>query len=633
MKALQNSGKATLKRILSTLLVCMLMSGVLVTSTASAQEGNESDGEYYTYYFFAPEDWFTAGDSIGLYYFTPTENAKWPGVEISSENCVYYSFDHGRKVYKVQVWQENADTKDNLVTTPLIIFNSFVDEDGGITNIHFTGNINTEGYLLDDEIPYGSDTDAFPHYPEGFEIYNFNNMIYVPNTDIPALSEFSNVSVIKSGVWYYYYGNGEYGVERTKTGKSGNNITWEYDAVTHTLTLSGEGDMTDDFSWKEYNFYIENIVIGDKITGISKEAFTNMYELTTVKLGNSVSFIGTRAFQCCESLQEIIIPDSVRKIDSGAFSTCRCLEKVTFGNGLTDIGEDAFSECEKIENVIIPNGVKTIGDMAFRDCNGIKSIELPDSLVFIGGYSFSGCNSLKTVKIPKNVLSIGSGVFTGCAALLNIEVSDDNPEYCSSAGVLYNKDKTILLCCPGTRVSIIIPDTVKEIAPRAFLGCEKLKSVTFPIGLERINRSAFKHCKSLESIVLPEGLKDIGEYAFDSCLNLKEIIIPSSVNNIGLGAFNACDNLTIYADRISYAYEYAQDNHIRCVSIIAALGDVNGDSDVNMEDVVQIQKHIAKLLELDPIRKRFADFNNSGDITMADVTTMQKYIAKLVSSF
>ncbi|MCR5635989.1 MAG: dockerin type I repeat-containing protein [Clostridiales bacterium] len=63
------------------------------------------------------------------------------------------------------------------------------------------------------------------------------------------------------------------------------------------------------------------------------------------------------------------------------------------------------------------------------------------------------------------------------------------------------------------------------------------------------------------------------------------------------------------------------------------MGDVNGDGKVTMEDVVILQKYIAKLIDLTPEQFKLGDVDKNGEITMLDVTTMQKFIAKLIDKF
>lgn len=59
------------------------------------------------------------------------------------------------------------------------------------------------------------------------------------------------------------------------------------------------------------------------------------------------------------------------------------------------------------------------------------------------------------------------------------------------------------------------------------------------------------------------------------------------------------------------------------------LGDVNGDSKVNIKDVTEIQKFAAKLIDLTDAEKLRADVNADTKINIKDATAIQKYIAKI----
>ena len=60
------------------------------------------------------------------------------------------------------------------------------------------------------------------------------------------------------------------------------------------------------------------------------------------------------------------------------------------------------------------------------------------------------------------------------------------------------------------------------------------------------------------------------------------------------------------------------------------LGDVNGDGEISVEDVTQIQLHIAKLVELDDKQLKCADTDRDGIVSVPDVTQLQLFIAKLI---
>ena len=58
-----------------------------------------------------------------------------------------------------------------------------------------------------------------------------------------------------------------------------------------------------------------------------------------------------------------------------------------------------------------------------------------------------------------------------------------------------------------------------------------------------------------------------------------------------------------------------------------AMGDVNKDGKVDINDVTTLQKWLAKLIDFDAEQLRVADFNGNGAINIIDATAIQKFIA------
>ena len=58
------------------------------------------------------------------------------------------------------------------------------------------------------------------------------------------------------------------------------------------------------------------------------------------------------------------------------------------------------------------------------------------------------------------------------------------------------------------------------------------------------------------------------------------------------------------------------------------LGDTDGDGHVNINDVTQIQRHLAELETLEGIYLYAADANCDGDLDISDATAIQMFIAK-----
>lgn len=90
--------------------------------------------------------------------------------------------------------------------------------------------------------------------------------------------------------------------------------------------------------------------------------------------------------------------------------------------------------------------------------------------------------------------------------------------------------------------SVEFAASVKSIA-NAFVGCDKLRDLKMPDGLEIIGHWAFNDCGKLESIPIPNGVKTIESFAILDCKRINEIVIPKSVDKIGGGAFAGCVNI------------------------------------------------------------------------------------------
>ena len=98
------------------------------------------------------------------------------------------------------------------------------------------------------------------------------------------------------------------------------------------------------------------------------------------------------------------------------------------------------------------------------------------------------------------MVGIGELAFSDCTMLEEIVVDEMNPNYCSKDGVLYSKDMTRLIACPGAKKSIEIPDSVTMIQICAFCGCENLTSIEIPSGVIELGLHAFESCNGLTEI-------------------------------------------------------------------------------------------------------------------------------------
>lgn len=182
--------------------------------------------------------------------------------------------------------------------------------------------------------------------------------------------------------------------------------------------------------------------------------------------------------------------------------------------------------------------VTSIGRQAFYFNPFIQSITIPNSVVSIDEWAFVGCSNLRTINIGSNVSSISDYNFFECPALQNIVVSDANDYFCSIDGVLYDKERTILLSVPAAKSGeLLIEPSVFDIRFYAAKSCTNLTKVVLPENLETIGDGAFESCTSLESINFPKTLTQIGKRAFYNAPLLGVAVIPDELSVIGESAF------------------------------------------------------------------------------------------------
>lgn len=277
---------------------------------------------------------------------------------------------------------------------------------------------------------------------------------------------------------------------------------------------------------------LTSITIPNSVTTICYRAFYDCDGLKSVDLGNSIETIEEQAFGYCKTLTAVSIPESVKYIGCSAFTYWdeypKCLQNVEFASveslcsitfedwhanplffakellikgepivnliipeTVQSIGNYAFYGCTSIKSATISNSVKSIGEAAFAGCSELVSVDMPNSIEAIGESSFAGCNSLTSITIPYSVLSIDEYAFGECDKLTEINVASNNAKYSSDDGVLFNKDKTTLICYPaGKTGTYTIPNSVTNIIGNAFRNSD-LTSITIPNSVNMIDEYAF----------------------------------------------------------------------------------------------------------------------------------------------
>ena len=270
------------------------------------------------------------------------------------------------------------------------------------------------------------------------------------------------------------------------------------------------------------------------ITAIPDNCFRGCTNLTSVKLPNTVKVIGAFAFAECKNLNEIIIPRDTEEIGYSSFFQCSKLQNIVFNTKLKKLGEYSFIHCGSLKQLNLNEGLEVINRQSFQG-SAIQKVVIPDSVTYIGYGVFLDCRNLTSVHIGKNAKTIGSTVIRQSYLVNDFVVDPQNPYYVTEGNILYDKNKTKIICMAAGTTNVNIPSTVTEIVDEAFIGS-----------------------KNIETLVIPEGVRKIGTRAFAFCEKLVNLSIPSSVTSIGTRVVeenHILTNLTIHPNNPNYVAE------------------------------------------------------------------------------
>ncbi len=277
-----------------------------------------------------------------------------------------------------------------------------------------------------------------------------------------------------------------------------------------------------------------------KISILPESSFSGTYALNSILIPNYIRYLGKQAFYCSR-LVSVNLEDDSRLADIGMFAfAVTNIKTISIPDSVQNIGMSAFSNINNLSKVGFSNNSKceSIGESAFSYTYNLKEFLIPDSVTSIEDNALYESGITK-IGIGANLTSIGSGVFASCHNLSDITVDEKNAKYASYDGVLYNKNKTILILYPAARSgSYTLAKTTEKIDRYAFSGASKLSEVVMNEGLTEIGENAFEYCETLQTPVLPSTLTEIDGYAFMWCSGMTDkLIIPKSVKSISWYAF------------------------------------------------------------------------------------------------
>ena len=222
--------------------------------------------------------------------------------------------------------------------------------------------------------------------------------------------------------------------------------------------------------------------------------------------------IGGAAFSGCSAAERIVIPDTVTKFSGkNVCRGCVSLRELKLSNQLTVLTRQSFSQCRKLQNVDLPDGIETVERDCFENCPNLTFSKLPANLKTVDKGAFAGCQFTDDLELPPLLDSIGENAFPDAWVRSKKTVLTQKGYLYSyrNPAEFWEFDEMLMdTRCLGANedfeTDVVLPDTVKTIAPYAFMfgspyDCDLytnvLNSLTLPASVTDIRENAFAGCE------------------------------------------------------------------------------------------------------------------------------------------
>lgn len=265
-------------------------------------------------------------------------------------------------------------------------------------------------------------------------------------------------------------------------------------------------------------------------------------------------------------LTELKLPSNVKKIGYFCFSDYYNYKNQQYEN---------VPDYSEIKKIIIPKATEDIRSLELFA--GLEEIVVdPQNKVFFSENglllerTYNGVGlwivpgAAKKICIPKCCSFIYSIVDLSNVEEITIEQGNDFFEYNDGYLIEKKEETTDLIFVRKDIVDIIIPDGVTYfslsnnnnnkdhiesiIMPDSVTSasgvrhCKNLTSIRLSGGIKELD--CFAGCESLKEVVIPEGVQTIAEDCFENCKSLEKVAFPSTLKRIYANAFSGCSSLT-----------------------------------------------------------------------------------------
>ena len=336
-------------------------------------------------------------------------------------------------------------------------------------------------------------------------------------------------------------------------------ISWRYDAATKTLYLMGSGEINlvgdqykggDTPPWQEHKNDIENLVIGEGITGTGTlKIFSSLLNLKNVSFPSTFTKLAQGTFATCTSLEHIVLPDAINFMSGAVFSRCNAMTSLVVKNrNLYVPVETEWSSDKTIPQNLTVYGYRYTDDTSSAETKLYQYVQWQNK-------NYSGTINFVAFDDPN-------------ATAGQIGNSDTYWRYDPNTTTLFITGKGMI---PGGSsgnypwqayadeiTNLVIGDGVTGTeATKALAELYKLRSITFGKDFAILGAGAFANIQTLTQLTLPETITTFGSYPFSGCNGMTELRVEC--RNIQVADVNSYwnaassqklpENLTVYGYR------------------------------------------------------------------------------------
>lgn len=324
-------------------------------------------------------------------------------------------------------------------------------------------------------------------------------------------------------------------------------------------------------------------------------------------------------FSECHNLTEFVSEsDKLYTEDGVLFSDENSIGYYSGSNQVQAFGKSLIAyPTAKEGNYQIPEDTRIITSYAFSKCTALTSVIVPDGVEFVCSRAFYDCDTLEEIN---GTLSINdSNAFVTCQNLRSISVKGT----LGSFQIGYSPNLTSIHfeedTCFGYESGFYPYSNVR------ISGCDQLKELTLP---SKSNYNTLhieiKDCQQLETIKVGESFSIYTE--LNNLPSLKNVYFENEKSeNVHLDVTN-CDNLTIYNTESGVSQVLYQSAKVKSTFIS---GDVNTDGEMDILDVITINKAILGKEVLTDEQDKIADLNKNGKVDSTDALMLMKAIVGL----